>query len=118
MPPHGLAPFTIAMLLAAPAAAGSGDSGRYDFVPVREGALRLDRETGRVSLCAGPAGSRSCAAVRDLPASARFQPAVAQPDRTTRAAPLQPLSRLADEAMLRLIAGVRRVRRGWGAPPA
>jgi hypothetical protein len=40
-------------------------AGRYDLVPVPAGALRLDTETGAVSLCAEANGALACRPVRD-----------------------------------------------------
>ena len=56
----------LALLVAAPAAAQEPVAApRYVFTPVDEGALRLNTETGEVSLCAGMPGSRSCTLVPD-----------------------------------------------------
>jgi hypothetical protein len=56
----------LTMLAAAPAAAQETVANpRYVFTPVDEGALRLNTETGEVSLCAGMPGSRSCTLVPD-----------------------------------------------------
>lgn len=71
---------SVALLLlvvfgAVPAAAqDAGSAGRYAFVPVEEGTLRLDTATGEVSLCTGEAGARACKLLPDE-ASADLQAA-------------------------------------------
>jgi hypothetical protein len=54
------------LVLAAPAiAAEAQPAGRYVFVPVEAGTLRLDTTTGAVSLCTGASGEVSCTMVPD-----------------------------------------------------
>jgi len=54
------------VVAAAPALAGQVDTaGRYVFVPIEAGTLRLDTATGEVSLCAGTGGETACTLVRD-----------------------------------------------------
>jgi hypothetical protein len=60
-----LLPFAIA---ACPAAAEERFVGRYSFVPVEAGALRLDTATGEVSLCSVEGGTTTCKAVGGRPA--------------------------------------------------
>lgn len=56
----------LALVAAGPAGAQEPIANpRYVFTPVDEGALRLNTETGEVSLCAGMPGSRSCKIVPD-----------------------------------------------------
>ncbi len=45
--------------------------GRYSFAPVDEGFLRLDHESGDVSLCRSQAGNWSCASVPDSAAASQ-----------------------------------------------
>ncbi len=52
--------FALLLALAAPASADQALSGRYRFVPVESGALRLDRETGEIYLCTVAGGGYSC----------------------------------------------------------
>ncbi len=57
---------SLLLVLAAPAiAAEAQPGGRYVFVPVEAGTLRLDSATGAVSLCTGASGEVSCAMVPD-----------------------------------------------------
>jgi hypothetical protein len=63
-----LAPVVIALLLAlVPAHGASPDTehGRYAFQLVPDGLMRLDTETGQVSLCAKRSSGWVCAAVAD-----------------------------------------------------
>lgn len=67
-----LAAVLAATLLAAPAFAqapapppGETAAPRFSFAPVEGGALKLDRETGRVSLCAKRGTGFTCEAVPD-----------------------------------------------------
>ena len=53
----------VLLLSAAPAAAQTG--GRFSFQPVEGGLMRLDAETGQVSLCTKAADSYACRAVAD-----------------------------------------------------
>jgi hypothetical protein len=53
--------------LVAPVAAQEGAPGRYTLVPVEGGALRLDTQTGAVSLCTADGEASAC---RPLPAGA------------------------------------------------
>ncbi len=66
----------LALLAATPAAGQEpASASRYVFTPVEEGALRLNTETGEVSLCAGAPGSRACTIVPDEARDAAPQPA-------------------------------------------
>jgi hypothetical protein len=57
---------SLLLVLAAPAiAAEVQPAGRYVFIPVEAGTLRLDTTTGAVSLCAGAASDLSCTIVPD-----------------------------------------------------
>jgi hypothetical protein len=57
---------SLLVVLAAPAiAAEAQPAGRYVFVPVEAGTLRLDTATGAVSLCTGASGEVSCTMVPD-----------------------------------------------------
>ena len=57
---------SLLLVLAAPAiAAEAQPAGRYVFVPVEAGTLRLDTSTGAVSLCTGASGEVSCTMVPD-----------------------------------------------------
>ncbi len=49
----------------AAADAPADTSGRYTMSPVDGGFLRLDKETGAVSMCAGPNGQWACKPVED-----------------------------------------------------
>ncbi len=55
------------LALAPPAVAGETETvaGRYAFVPVAAGALRLDTETGEVSLCVVGNGATVCTRVSE-----------------------------------------------------
>ena len=56
----------LAMLAAGPVSGARGDApGRYVFVPVEAGTLRLDTATGEVSLCAHAEGETACTMVPD-----------------------------------------------------
>lgn len=64
------------LMAAAPAAAEEGaappaSTGRYAFVPAAEGTLRLDTQSGAVSLCAGTGAELSCRPVREEASRAR-----------------------------------------------
>jgi hypothetical protein len=71
------------LVLAAPAiSAEAQPAGRYVFVPVEAGTLRLDTATGAVSLCAGASGEVSCTMVPDEAREADADDAALQ-DRVT-----------------------------------
>jgi len=53
----------LSLLIAAAPCAAQETAGRYAFVPVEAGALRLDTVSGAVSLCKVEAGATVCAAV-------------------------------------------------------
>jgi len=53
------------LILLAGSAGAAPLPGRYVFEKVEEGYLRLDTETGRISLCAAAKGVWSCTAVPD-----------------------------------------------------
>ncbi|MBL8848026.1 MAG: hypothetical protein JNN24_19865 [Hyphomicrobium zavarzinii] len=60
---HGRRPWllgSLAVVLAAPAWAAGNESGRYTMSPTEGGVIRLDRETGAMSFCAGKEGEWSC----------------------------------------------------------
>jgi hypothetical protein len=50
----------IAALYGPAAAQDAAPAGRYTLAPVEGGALRLDTQTGAVSICSGDAGDISC----------------------------------------------------------
>ena len=60
------APLLLIAALSAPAAAqDAAPAGRYTFAPVEGGALRLDTQTGAVSICSGDAANVSCRPLQD-----------------------------------------------------
>jgi hypothetical protein len=100
-----LAAALAASLLAAPALAqaqvpplppGDTTAPRFSFAPVEGGALKLDRETGRVSLCAKRGTGFTCEAVPDTRDAyeaeiARLQGEVDSLRRSAQLPPLPPL---------------------------
>jgi hypothetical protein len=63
---HAPAVILLVVLTAAPVSAAQGDApGRYVFVPVEAGTLRLDTATGEVSLCGDAGGETACTRVPD-----------------------------------------------------
>jgi hypothetical protein len=58
-----LAAVVLLGLLAASAFGQDRRTGRYAFVPVEQGTLRLDTETGDVSLCSGTGDALTCRSV-------------------------------------------------------
>jgi hypothetical protein len=74
---------SLLLVLTAPAiAAEAPPAGRYVFVPVEAGTLRLDTATGAVSLCRGASGELSCTMVPDEAREADADDAALQ-DRVT-----------------------------------
>ncbi|GBE42949.1 hypothetical protein BMS3Bbin10_01020 [bacterium BMS3Bbin10] len=55
----------LAVLVAFPALAQETAPGRYTMTPTAEGLLRLDTQTGEVSLCSKLAGNWTCRSVPD-----------------------------------------------------
>lgn len=51
--------------VAAPALAAGEEPGRYTMTPTEGGVIRLDRETGAMSICTGKEGEWSCKAMPD-----------------------------------------------------
>jgi len=52
-------------LVAAPAPKAEESGGRYSMTPTPNGVVRLDKETGAMSLCTGTAGQGSCQDMND-----------------------------------------------------
>ncbi len=55
----------LATLIAFPALAQEAAPGRYTMTPAGEGMLRLDTQTGEVSVCSNVSGNWTCASVPD-----------------------------------------------------
>jgi hypothetical protein len=81
----------IAALYGPAAAQDAATAGRYTLVPVEGGALRLDSQTGAVSICSGDAGDISC---RPLQEDASDAVPAASPDIEARISALE--ARIAD----------------------
>src|SRR4051812_41554588 len=86
--------FGLLLAFAAPATAGEPEPpiGRYAFVPTPDGALRLDTETGEVSLCITGERAPSCTRVSEnvrltVGERAKLEAAIAQLE--TRVATLE-----------------------------
>ena len=55
---------TLVAVFATPASAAGEDTGRFSMSPTEGGVIRLDRETGVMSFCAGKDGAWTC---KDMP---------------------------------------------------
>jgi hypothetical protein len=96
-----LTAFGLVLGVAGPAIAAEADATRYAFVPVLAGTLRLDTQTGEVSLCAAGRDAAACTRVSEnirLTISERAKLEARIDDREARVSDLEKAAREQERA--------------------